>query len=297
MFRHLPLISIHDKAVLSAEATEAADAQGYFWEMHDLLFDRQAEWSPLSEPQALDVFVGYAEELGLDSDRFRRELADGTHRDKIMSDYEEYSAYGPMSTPTYAVNGVFYPQMGLHPVAINAFISLVLDPPAQYADVPPQVVDPLKEYTATLRTSKGDILVELFAEDAPTNVNSFAFLSQEGWYDGQAFFYVEPGVVAHSGDPTGAGMGLPFPGYHCGDELSSDLAFDDAGMLGLYSPNPGSNSSQFFITFAPLPDLTGRFTIIGRVVGGMDIAKDLAPAKPGLDEPPDVVETILIEGH
>ena len=266
--------------------------------MHDLLFERQREWSALPEQEAQDVFVDYAEELGLDGDRFRQELADEIYRDEIISDYEEYAAYGPMSTPTYVVNGVFYPQMGLHPAAINAFISLVLDPPDQYADVPPQVVDPWKEYTATIRTSKGDILVNLYADQAPTNVNSFVFLAQEGWYDGHAFFNVEPGVVAQSGDPTGAGVGLPFPGYYCGDEIASGLSFDDKGMLGLFSPGPGLNSSQFFITYAPLPDVTGRYTIIGRVVGGMDIAESLTPVQPGLNErQPDVVETILIEEH
>ena len=124
------------------------------------------------------------------------------------------------------------------------------------------------------------------------------WVAQEGWYDATTFFFVEPGVVAHGGDPTGAGLGLPFPGYFCGDEFTSDLAFDEGGMLGLYSPQPGSNSSQFFITFAPLPDLTGRFTIIGRVVGGMENAESLAPVQPGPDQPPpDVIETILIEEH
>jgi cyclophilin family peptidyl-prolyl cis-trans isomerase len=168
--------------------------------------------------------------------------------------------------------------------------------PDQYTEVPPQVIDPDNKYTATIRTSKGDIGVELFADQSPTNVNSFVFLAEDGWYDGQAFFHVEPGFVAQSGDPTNVGWGLPFPGYYCSDEVTTDLAFDEAGMLALFTPSPGRNSSQFFITYAPQPDFNGRYTIIGRVVEGMDVAESLTPTQPGPDQPsPDVIETILIE--
>jgi len=214
--------------------------------------------------------IEYAEELGLDTDRFAQELEDEVYREKILSDYEDYSQYGRMATPTYVVNNIFYPtqQLGLHPLLIDAFIRLMLLAPDQYTQVPPQVIDPDKEYIATIRTNKGDIVVELFADQAPVNVNSFVFLARDGWYDGQTFFYVEPDLVA----------------YYCGDEISSDLTFDEAGMVALFTPMPGHNSSQFFITYAPLPDLNG------------DVAESLTPTQPGPDQPPaDVIETILIE--
>jgi cyclophilin family peptidyl-prolyl cis-trans isomerase len=308
-YRHLPLISIHDKAVITAEGAEAAGAQGKFFEMHDLLFERQQEWFPLTEEQMQTKLVEYAEELGLDTDRFAQELSDHVYRDKIIADYEEYSQYGPSATPTYVVNNVFSPQLGiLHPILVDVFVRLVTSPPEQYDEVPSEVIDPDKAYTATIRTNKGDIVVELLAEQAPTNVNSFVFLAQDGWYDDQAFFLVQPGSAAHSGDPTNAGIGLmskvrlvpgvsfAYPGYYCGDEISPDLTFDDAGMLALYAPPPGHNSSQFFITNAPIPDLNGQLTIIGRVVEGMDVLESLTPTQPGPDQPsPDVIETILIE--
>jgi len=295
-YRHLPLISIHDKSVITAEAAEAAGAQGKFWEMHDLLYEKLQEWNYLSEAEMPALLVEYAEELALDTDRFVQELDDHVYRERILADYEAYSQYGPLATPTYVVNGAFYPQMGLNPVVIDAFIRMVLDPPDQYAEVPPQVIDPGKKYTATIRTSKGDIVVELFADRAPTNVNSFVFLAQDGWYDGLAFFYVEPDLVAQSGDPTNTGLSFPYTGYVCGDEISPDLTFDQAGMLALYIPAPNLNSSSFFITFVPLPDLNGRYTIIGRISEGMDVAKSLTPTRPGADQPPpDVIETILIE--
>jgi len=296
VYRHLPLISIHDKAVITAEATEAASAQGQFWEMHDLLYERYEEWPSLSDDEMKTLLVEYAEELGLDTDRFAQELNDGVYREKILADYEEYSQYGPLATPTYVVNNVFYPQMGLNPFVIDAFVGMVVDPPDQYAGVPPQVIDPDKKYTATIRTSKGSIVVELFADQSPTNVNSFVFLAQDGWYDGQAFFFVEPELVAQSGDPTNTGLSLPYPGYYCDDEISPDLTFDQAGMLAFYTPAPDRNSSQFFITYVPMQDINGRYTIIGRIVEGMDVAESLTPTQPGSGQPsPDVIETILIE--
>lgn len=301
VYRHLPLIDIHDKAVITGEAAEAAGAQGNFWEMHDLLYERQQEWVVLSEGDLATRLVEYAAELGLDADRFAQELNGGVYREKIMAEYDEYRQYGPLATPTYVVNNVFYPQMGLHPLVIDAFVRLIAYPPDQYAEAPPQVIDSNKEYVATIRTSKGDIAVELFVDQAPVNVNSFAFLARDGWYDGLTFFFVQPGSAAHSGDPTNTGVGLigvslPYPGYYCGDEIGADLTFDQAGMLALFTPSPGRNSSQFFITYAPLPELNGKLTIIGRVIEGMDVAESLTPTQPGSGQPsPDVVETILIE--
>ena len=300
IYRHLPLIGIHDKAVITAEATEAAGAQAKFWEMHDLLYERQQEWGALSADEVQGQLVEYAKELGLDADRFAQELEDGVYRDKILADYEEYQEFGMLATPTYVVNNVFYPQLGLHPILIDSFVRLVQNPPKQYK-APDQVIDPEKDYTATIRTGKGDIVVELFADRAPANANSFAFLAQDGWYDGQAFFYVEPGAVAVSGDPTNGGAGLlgvalPYPGYTCGDETDPDVTFDQAGVVALLAGGPGQNSSQFFITYAPQPDFNGQFTIIGRVAEGMDVAESLTPTQPGPDQPsPDVIETILVE--
>lgn len=286
------------KAQIGAEATEAAGAQGKFWEMHDLIYEHQQQWRALPDEEMHDLLVGYAEELGLDTERFAQELEDRVYQDKVDADTRSAIEAGLGSTPSYIVNGVVYPtqQLGLSPDRVNTFIQIVTDPPDQYSDVPPQVIDPDKEYAATLRTSKGDIIVELFAGQVPVNVNSFAFLAQDGWYDGQTFFYVDPEFIAQSGDPTNNGFSLPFTGYICGDEISPDLTFDEAGMLALYTPQPNGNNGQFFITYAPLPDLNGKFTIIGRITEGMEVAKSLTPTQPGAAQaPPDVIETILIE--
>ena len=298
VYRHLPLISIHDKAVITAEAVEAADAQGNFWGMHDLLYERQQEWNRLSESELETRLVEYAEELDLDTDQFAQELSDHVYRDEIMAGYEDYSQYGQMATPTYVVNNVFYPTQALGGFGmIGAFIDLLTMQDRMYTTPPPQVIDPDKNYIATIRTEHGDIVIELYADQVPVNVNSFVFLSQEGWYDGVTFHRVIPGFVAQAGDPTGSGMGSP--GYRCDDETVPTLTYDGAGVVGMASGGPGTSSigCQFFITYDALPDLDGNYTIIGRVIEGMDVVESLTPRDPGQgsDLPGDVIETIVIE--
>jgi peptidyl-prolyl cis-trans isomerase B (cyclophilin B) len=165
-----------------------------------------------------------------------------------------------------------------------------------YDSPPSQVIESDRDYAATIKTTKGDIMVELFDDQVPTNVNSFAFLAQEGWYDGLDFFFVDHDQLALTGDPTNSGAGLPYPGYYCGDETVSDYSFDEGGLLALYTPAANRNSSSFFITYAPQPDFTGNFTIIGRVTEGMDVAESLTQTQPGTDQSePDTIEMIVIE--
>jgi cyclophilin family peptidyl-prolyl cis-trans isomerase/protein-disulfide isomerase len=296
-YRHLPLISIHDKALITAEAAEAAAAQGKFWEMHDLLYENIQEWNGLSEEDLVDKLVEYAGELELDAERFEEELNEHTYQEQIMADYEAYQEYGRLATPTYVVNKSFYPTQELGGFGqLEAFIGLIVTSDEMYDSPPPQVIDSDKDYVATIRTTKGDIKVELFDDQVPTNVNSFVFLVQDGWYDGLDFFYVDHERLALTGDPSNSGGGLPYPGYYCSDEPVSDYSFDEPGLLALYTPAPNRNSSAFFITYSPQPEFTGNFTIIGRVTEGMAVAESLTATRPGADQPePDAIETIVIE--
>lgn len=164
-----------------------------------------------------------------------------------------------------------------------------------YDSCPPQVIDPEKNYTATLQTEKGDIVIELFASQAPTTVNSFVFLSQEGWFDGVTFHRVLPGFVAQTGDPSGLGLGGP--GYEFDNE-NNGLLFDKAGVVGMANSGANSNGSQFFITLAATEQLNGGYTVFGQVVEGMDVVESLTPRDPSQsnDLPPgDVINTIVIE--
>ena len=146
----------------------------------------------------------------------------------------------------------------------------------QYTYCPPMGIDPQKQYTATLKTEKGDIVIQLFPDKAPMAVNSFVFLAREGWFNNVTFHRVLPNFIAQTGDPSGSGYGGP--GYYFSDEIN-DLKYDKEGMVGLATSGPGTgtNGSQFFITFGALPDLDGQYTIFGQVIEGMDAVKKLNP--------------------
>ncbi|MBN2550035.1 MAG: peptidylprolyl isomerase [Anaerolineales bacterium] len=179
---------------------------------------------------------------------------------------------------------------------LEAVIQVLLLEKRQFSDCPPFSIDPSKQYTATLHTEKGDITIELFADKAPLAVNSFVYLARQGWFDGVTFHRVIPGFVAQAGDPSGTGFGGP--GYTFDVEPSPSLTFDGPGVLGMANAGPGTNGSQFFITYAAAHQLDGSYTIFGRVISGMDVAQKLTARDPstGLDLPPgDKIISVTIE--
>ncbi|HEX8069573.1 MAG TPA: thioredoxin domain-containing protein [Pyrinomonadaceae bacterium] len=103
VFRHFPLTQAHQHALAAAHAAEAAGQQGKFWEMHRQLYQTQAAWSKAAEPRAL--FAGYAQGLGLDVERWRRDM-DGAEADaRVVADHERGRSLGVTGTPTFFLNG------------------------------------------------------------------------------------------------------------------------------------------------------------------------------------------------
>lgn len=166
----------------------------------------------------------------------------------------------------------------------------------QYNGAPPLTVDSSKRYVATVKTSRGDVVVELLPAQAPQAVNNFVFLARDGFYDGVTFHRVIPGFVAQAGDPTGTGIGGP--GYDLPYE-ASDAAFE-TGALAVARPSEAgaqNNGSQFFFALGRQPTLDGRSTVFGRVIEGMQVLKSLTLRDPQRDEnaaPGEVIETITI---
>ncbi len=257
-FRHLPLPSIHDKAYITAMAAEAAGAQDKFWEMHDLLFQTQAEWFNFTEAQFIEWVKAQADVLGLDGAQFEDDLLDSDARAALEAQTEALLDSGLHYTPFVIVNGRIFrenkPDL-LSLVGIHEF--------GGSESCPPWVIDPDLSYTARLDTSAGEIEIELFADVAPIAVNSFVFLAQNGWYDGVYFHRVIPGFVAQAGDPSG--LGVVGPGYKFVNETDSALSFDQPGVLGMANAGVDTNGSQFFITYAPVTELDGGYTIFGQV--------------------------------
>ena len=130
-------------------------------------------------------------------------------------------------------------------------------------------IDPKKKYTATFKTEAGDFVVELYADKAPKTVNNFVFLARDHFYDGVTFHRVIKGFMAQGGDPTGTGMGGP--GYKFADEFHPSLKHIGPGVLSMANAGPGTNGSQFFITYSATPHLDNHHTVFGKVIKGLDV--------------------------
>jgi cyclophilin family peptidyl-prolyl cis-trans isomerase len=133
-----------------------------------------------------------------------------------------------------------------------------------------------KSYFWNLETNKGAIKVKLMPDVAPMHVSSTVYLTRLEFYDGTVFHRVIPKFMAQGGDPTGTGRGGP--GYKYDGEFDASVKHDKPGMLSSANSGPGTDGSQFFLTFVKTPHLDGKHTIFGRVVEGMDTLKELEKA-------------------
>jgi cyclophilin family peptidyl-prolyl cis-trans isomerase len=143
----------------------------------------------------------------------------------------------------------------------------------QWSSPPPMQLAEGRQYTATLHTTKGPIVIELLATEAPRTVNNFVFLAREGFYDGVPFHRVIKGFMIQTGDPTGTGTGGP--GYRFDDEpVSRDY---EPGIVAMANAGPNTNGSQFFIMHGDgRGSLPKNYTIFGQVLAGQDVVNALA---------------------
>ncbi len=159
-----------------------------------------------------------------------------------------------------------------------------------------------KDLWATLKTSKGVIVVKLFSKDAPKTVTNFVGLAsgEKEWtdprdnqkkktplYDGTEFHRVIPNFMIQGGDPTGTGGGQP--GFTVEDEFQSGRKFDKTGLLAMANRGPNTNGSQFFITVSTPHHLDGKHTIFGEVVSGYPVVEAISQVKTMGSRPADPV--------
>jgi protein-disulfide isomerase len=120
-FKHFPLTQLHRNALLAAKASEAASVQGKFWEMHDIIYDKQEEWS--ESLTARDYFLAYATTLGLDTKKFLTDIDSQAIEDKILAEYKEGIALKVQGTPTFFLNGKKLENVG----SLEAFNKAIKD--------------------------------------------------------------------------------------------------------------------------------------------------------------------------
>jgi len=155
--------------------------------------------------------------------------------------------------------------------------------------------DAKRKHHALMATNKGDVKIQLLPDVAPMHVTSFIYLTRMGFYDGLPFHRVITGFMAQGGCPLGRGTGGP--GYQYGGEFSPSVKHDTPGLLSMANAGPGTDGSQFFLTFVATPWLDGKHTIYGKVVSGMDTLKKLeaAGSESGRTSEPLKIEKVTIE--
>tara|TARA_B100000809_G_scaffold172822_3_gene170115 strand:+ start:547 stop:1137 length:591 start_codon:yes stop_codon:yes gene_type:complete len=136
--------------------------------------------------------------------------------------------------------------------------------------------EPGKKYHWVIDTNKGTLKVELWPEIAPQHVSSTIYLTTLGFYDGITFHRVIPEFMAQGGCPQGVGTGGP--GFDYDGEFSAEARHDRPALLSMANSGPGTDGSQFFLTFVATPFLDGKHTVFGEIVEGLDALKALEAA-------------------
>ena len=148
-----------------------------------------------------------------------------------------------------------------------------------------------------LQTNKGDIVVELFENEAPDTVGNFIYLVEKGYYDGLTFHRVLPGFMAQGGCNKGDGTGGPGYKIYC-ECLKGNYRRHFAGSLSMAKGRlPNTGGSQFFLNFAPTSYLDGAHTVFGRVVEGMDVLPKLQRRNPEKSEDLSIVPDRIIKAE
>ena len=139
----------------------------------------------------------------------------------------------------------------------------------RFSSPPPMCIDATKQYTATMETTKGTMVISLDAAAAPKTVNNFVVLSRYHYFDGIFFHRVIPGFMCQGGDPEGSGFGGP--GYKFADELPRPGRYE-LGSIAMANSGPNTNGSQFFLISGQAGvRLPPQYSLFGKVVKGMEV--------------------------
>ncbi len=201
VFRDFPMFTLegHEKAGLAAHAAQAAALQGKFWEMHDLLFEKQAAWTTLGYVAFVDWLVEEAQSFGVDGIVLKEDMQSQAVLDMVDQAYLSALDAGIPGTPFLLINGEIHDNL-FNFYTFDRIIALNALAERQYTSCPPNVIEPEVEYLVSLKTEKGEVIIQLYPDEAPMAVNNFLFLVREGWYEGSSFHRVLPGYFAETGD-------------------------------------------------------------------------------------------------
>jgi peptidylprolyl isomerase len=280
VFRHFPLPTIHDKAIVAARGMEAAALQGKFWELQDALYTKQAEWDKQPATQITETLKTFAKDLGMDVAKFESDLASTVVIERIAADMKAGEGLNIQGTPTIFLDG-----RPINPEALSSsevitqfkgyIDSKAKDMLGKNADVnfeqPENVVEAGAMYVMTIKTTRGDIVAEIDPKLAPLNVNSTLFLAQKGYFNNTTVALNDSQIGAVlMGTSTRSGN----PGYDCATEKSPTESFAKPGVVALFGDGTRSNT-QLIFTYTPTQMFQERFSVIGQITQGLDIVQAL----------------------
>ncbi len=270
VYRHFPLVPVHDKALMAVQAVEAAARQDRFWEYHRRLYAEQSRWKDLS-PEAFPAYlVGLAEELGLERTRFMQDLSSEAIQALALRAWNAGQALGLQAVPVVFLNGEWFPGP-VTPERLEPVVRLHLLSQRAFTTCPPWRIEMGRTYRWEWTLPQGPVAVELQPAWAPQGVNAVVFLAQEGWYRGMGMYAVEPARTVYLGDPSNTGYG--HPGFLIPWEPPKRRL--QAGHVVLQPESPGWNSPRLAVLLAPRPDWEGQVTVIGQVARGMEVLQNL----------------------
>jgi protein-disulfide isomerase/cyclophilin family peptidyl-prolyl cis-trans isomerase len=272
---------------VAAQAVEAANIQGKFQEMKNVLFENQATWYSYSEDDFRDWLGEQAASFGMDVDQFDTDIDSETTLNKVTENRTGVDELGIYGTPTIYVNNRQYTQT--RSVATFAIMLDVMDISDQLlGDCPIISTDFTKDLQAVISTSKGDIVVDLYEDEAPNTVAYFQYLAEKGWYNNNNII-ISTAEYSISGDPSNTLYGGP--GFAYFNELATDQTLNEEGLLVSFNQlGTGYNTGIFMLTKSAVTDFTGEISIFGKVIEGMDVLNaftdrpySLDPAEPFYD--------------
>ena len=284
-----------DVSILAAKAAEAANIQGKFSEMKDVLFDNQATWYYFSDDEFRTWLDEQATSFDMDVEQFNADLDSEEIDNLITSNRANVDKVGIVGTPTLFVNNRSYTQSrSLSLFAI--MISVMENSDSELGSCPTIDTNLTGDLQAVISTDKGDIVVDLYEDEAPYAVAYFKYLAENGWYDNNQIFISTDEYVI-SGDPTNTSYGGP--GFVFYSEVSENQTLDEEGLLVSFNRlGTGYNSGLFMLTKSAVADFSGEFTIFGKVTEGMDILQNMTerafyidPSEPFFDS----ITTITIQ--
>ncbi len=246
VYRHFPL-SFHEKAPMSAYAADAAGKQGLFFEAERWLYETQSDWTYLESLEEFDAWLRENIQTALpdlDLEKWTADYESEEVRAVVDASFDKVNATGLISgTPTFFAN--FY-QTSYEPAVLEQYIDLFKMQKNYRTSCPVMALEEGKEYRAVLHTTEGDVVIDLFEEEAPNLVSSFMALAADGFYNGNTFHNVVEGFIAQTGDPSATGVGLA--GYYLEDENLNNGGFNEPGAVAMANTGEDKNSSQFFLT-------------------------------------------------